>query len=129
MKVVKSCPNLHLDAGFLHFEHFAGHDRALLDVARLGEGSPSSCLTPSEDALLFDIDVEHHALTMSPFLKLSMTCSPEASSRGRTDDHAVDVAVETEEQTELGLVLDLASTVEPTGNFSTKTPGVARWSA
>src|SRR5690349_7085555 len=30
--------DLHLDTAFLHFEHFAGHDRALLDIARLGEG-------------------------------------------------------------------------------------------
>src|ERR1700722_16846517 len=29
--------DLYLDAAFLHLEHFAGHDRALLDVARLGE--------------------------------------------------------------------------------------------
>src|SRR6202041_1775260 len=29
--------DLHVDAAFLHVEHFAGHDRALLDVARLGE--------------------------------------------------------------------------------------------
>src|SRR5271156_2432103 len=30
--------DLHVDAAFLHVEHFAGHDRTLLDVARLGEG-------------------------------------------------------------------------------------------
>src|SRR3954463_8860743 len=30
--------DLDLDAAFLHFEHFASHDRALLDIAGLGEG-------------------------------------------------------------------------------------------
>src|SRR6266481_5197480 len=30
--------DLDLDAAFLDFEHLAGHDRALLDVAGLGEG-------------------------------------------------------------------------------------------
>src|SRR5580698_11462878 len=32
-----SSGDLHIDAAFLHLEHFAGHDRALLDVAPLGE--------------------------------------------------------------------------------------------
>src|SRR4030088_3033638 len=101
--------DLHLDAGFLHFEHFAGHDRALLDVARLGEGVAFELLDAERDALLFDIDVEHHGLDHVALLEvvdhlLARKLPVEVGQM----DHAVDVAFEPEEQAELGLVLDLA---------------------
>src|SRR4051812_15162435 len=101
--------DLHLDAGFLHFEHFASHDRALLDVARLGEGVAFELLHAERDALLFDIDVEHHGLDHVALLEVvdDLLARKLPVEVGQMD-HAVDVAVETQEQTELGLVLDLA---------------------
>src|SRR3954468_1831013 len=101
--------DLHLDAGFLHFEHFAGHDRALLDVARLREGIAFELLDAKRDALLFDIDVEHHGLDHVALLEVvdDLLARKLPVEVGQMH-HAVDVAVETEEQTELGLVLDLA---------------------
>src|SRR5688572_18255461 len=101
--------DLHLDAAFLHFQHFAGHDRALLDVARFGEGIAFELLDAERDALLLDIDVEHHGLDHVALLEvvdhlLARLLPVEVGEM----DHAVDVAVEPEEQAELGLVLDLA---------------------
>src|SRR4051812_15685646 len=101
--------DLHLDAGFLHFEHFASHDRALLDVARLGEGIALELLDAERDALLFDIDIEHDGLDHVALLEvvdhlLARKFPVEVAEM----DHAVDVAVEAQEQAELGLVLDLA---------------------
>src|SRR5216684_3851954 len=101
--------DLHLDAGFLHFEHFAGHDRALLDVARLREGVAFELLDAERDALLLDIDIEHHGLDHVALLEvvdhlLARKLPVEVGQM----DHAVDVALEPEEQAEFGLVLDLA---------------------
>src|SRR5689334_16091117 len=101
--------DLHLDTGLLHFEHFAGHDRALLDVAGLREGVAFELLDAERDALLFDIDVEHHGLDHVALLEvvdhlLARKLPVEVGEM----DHAVDVAFEAQEQTELGLVLDLA---------------------
>src|SRR6266702_3999332 len=101
--------DLHLDAGFLHFEHFAGPDRALLAVARFCEGVAFELLDAERDALLFDIDVEHHGLDHVALLEVvdDLLARKLPVEVGQMD-HAVDIAVETEEQTELGLVLDLA---------------------
>src|SRR5882724_9985700 len=101
--------DLHLDAGFLHFEHFASDDRALLDVARLREGVAFELLDAERDALLFDIDVEHHGLDHVALVEvvdhlLARKLPVEVGQM----DHAVDVALEAQEQAELGLVLDLA---------------------
>src|ERR1700748_1019989 len=101
--------DLTLDAAFLHFEHFAGHDRALLDVARLGERIALELLDAERDTLLFDIDVEHHGLDHVALLEvvdhlLARKLPVEVGQM----DHAVDVALEPKEQAELGLVLDLA---------------------
>src|SRR5271170_782107 len=52
--------DLDLDTAFLDLEHFAGHDRTLLDVARFGEGIALELLDAERDALLLDIDIEHH---------------------------------------------------------------------
>src|SRR5215203_727827 len=101
--------DLHLDAGFLHFEHFAGHDRALLDVARLREGVAFELLDAERDALLFDIDVEHHGLDHVALLEVvDHLFARKLPVEVRQMDHAVDVAIEAQEQAELGLVLDLA---------------------
>src|ERR1700688_4157836 len=101
--------DLNLDAAFLHFEHFAGHDRALLDVARLGEGVAFELLDAERDALLFDIDVEHHGLDHVALLEVvdHLLARKLPVEIGQMD-HAVDVALETQEQAELGLVLDFA---------------------
>src|ERR1700753_1339409 len=101
--------DLNLDAAFLHFEHFAGHDRTLLDVARLGERIALELLDAERDALLFDIDIEHDGLDHVALLEVvdHLLARKLPVEIGQMD-HAVDVALETEEQTELGLVLDLA---------------------
>src|SRR5882762_5831103 len=98
-----------LDATFLHLEHFAGHDRALLDVARLGEWIAFELLDAERDALLLDIDVEHHGLDHVALLEvvdhlLARKLPVEVGEM----HHAVDVALEAQEKSELGLVLDLA---------------------
>src|SRR3982074_609649 len=54
--------DLDLDATFLDLEYFAGHHRALLDVARLGERIALELLDAERDALLLDIDIEQHRL-------------------------------------------------------------------
>ncbi len=51
--------DLDLDAGFLHVGHLTGDDVALLHLAGVAIGSPSSCLMPARCAPLLDIDVEH----------------------------------------------------------------------
>src|SRR5665213_178838 len=101
--------DLDLDAAFLHLEHFAGHDRALLDVARLGERVALELLDAERDALLLDIDVEHHGLDHVALLEVvdHLLARKLPVEIGQMD-HAVDVAFETQEQAELGLVLDLA---------------------
>src|SRR6202165_4051267 len=104
-----SAGDLHLDAGLLHLKHFAGHDCALLDVARLGERIALELLDAERDALLFDIDVEHHGLDHVALLEVvdHLLARKLPVEIGQMD-HAVDIALEPEEQAELGLVLDLA---------------------
>src|SRR6185437_6032747 len=101
--------DLHLDAGFLHFQHFAGHDRTLLDVARLSERIAFELLDAKRDALLLDVHIEddgldHVALLVIVDDLLARSLPVEVGEV----DHAVDVAFEAEEQAELGLVLDFA---------------------
>src|SRR3981189_2292817 len=101
--------NPDLDATFLHLEYFAGHDRALLDVARLGERIALELLDAERDALLLDIDVEHHGLDHVALLEVvDHLLARKLPVEIRQMDHAVDIALEPEEQAELGLVLDLA---------------------
>ena len=91
--------------------HLAGDDAALLDVARAlgGERIAFELLDAERDALLLDVDVEHlgaHLVALLVLLDhlLAGTLPVEIGEM----DHAVDIAVEAEEQAELGLVLDLA---------------------
>src|SRR6202161_2605170 len=101
--------NPDVDATFLHLEHFAGHHRALLDVARLGERIALELLDAERNALLLDIDIEHHGLDHVALLEVvdHLLARKLPVEIGQMD-HAVDIALEPEEQAELGLVLDLA---------------------
>src|SRR5260370_11645449 len=49
--------DLDLDAAFLDLEHFAGHDRAHLDVPRLGQRTPLELLAPLGDPRLVPIPI------------------------------------------------------------------------
>src|SRR5215212_3388703 len=51
--------DLNVDAAFLHLEHFAGHDRALLDVAGLGKRIALELLDAKRNALLLHVNVKH----------------------------------------------------------------------
>src|SRR3984957_5120426 len=101
--------DLDLDAAFLYLKDFAGHDRALLDVARLGERIAFELLDTKRDALLFDIDIEYHGLDHVALLEVvdHLLARKLPVEIGQMD-HAVDVALEAQEKSELGLVLDLA---------------------
>src|SRR5215471_2613217 len=101
--------DLHLDTALLHFEHFAGHDRALLDIARLGEGVAFELLDAERDTLLLDVHIEHHGLHhVALLVVVDHLLARKLPVEVGEVDHAVDVALEAEEQAELGLVLDLA---------------------
>src|SRR5262249_45075492 len=101
--------DLHVDTAFLHVKHFASHHRALLDIARLGERIAFELLDAKGDALLLDIDVEHHGPDhVALFEVVDDLFARKLPVEIGEMDHAVDVALEPEEQTEFGLVLDLA---------------------
>src|SRR5262245_7940468 len=104
--------DLHVDAGLLHLGDLGGDDRALLEVAGgagLGEGVALELLDAERDALLLDVDVEHLGAHHVALLVLVDDLLARAFPvEVRQVHHAVDVAVEAEEQAELGLVLDLA---------------------
>src|ERR1700694_5135315 len=110
--------DLDLDSRLLDLEHFAGHHRALLDVARLGERIALELLDAERDALLFDIDIKHHGLDHVALLEVvdHLLARKLPVEIGQMD-HAVDVALEPEEQTEFGLVLDLALDRRPHREF------------
>src|SRR5262249_43199805 len=104
--------DLHVDAALLHLGHFAGDDRALLEVAggaRLGERIAFELLDAARDALLLHVDIEHLGADPVALLELvdHLLAGALPIEVGEVN-HAVDVAVEPEEQAELGLVLDLA---------------------
>src|SRR5262249_45953279 len=101
--------DLHLDAAFLHLQHLAGHHRTLLEVAGSIHRVALELLDAEGDALLLDVDVEHLGLDLVALLVLvdHLLAWPLPVEVGETH-HAVDVAVEAKEETELGLVLDLA---------------------
>src|SRR5271168_907047 len=112
-----SARELDFDAAVLDLEHFAGHDRALthLALARvlahlLGrERIAGELLDAERDALLLDIDIEHHGAYSVALLELvDHLLARTRPVEVREMHHAVDVAVEADEQAEFGLVLDLA---------------------
>ena len=104
--------DLHFEAAFLDVGDFAGDDRALLESRRAAPGVHRiavELLDAERDALLLDIDVEnlrldHVALLVLFDHLLARTLPVEVGEM----DHAVDIAVEAEEQAEFGLVLDFA---------------------
>src|SRR6266699_84128 len=101
--------DLHVDARLLDLGDLAGDDRALLEIAGLRERIRLELLDAERDALLLDIDVEHLRLDLVALLVLldhllARTLPVEIGEM----HHAVDVAVEAEEEAELGLVFDLA---------------------
>src|ERR1700719_977569 len=111
--------DLHVDAAFLHVHDFASNDGTLLELAgsagfgrgrRAGAGAAAGQLLDAErDALLLDVDVEHLRLDLVALLVLldDLLARPFPVEVGQVH-HAVDVAVEAEEEAEFGLVLDLA---------------------
>src|SRR3954452_15018528 len=101
--------DLHVDAAFLHFDHFAGHDRTLFDVARLRKRVALELFDAKRDALLLDINVEHHGFHhVALFEVVDHLLARKLPVEIGQMHHAVDIAFEPEEQAELGLVLDLA---------------------
>src|SRR5205085_2530053 len=101
--------NLHVDAGLLDLGDLGGDDVALLEVAGRRHRVALELLDAERDTLLLDIDVQHLGLDLVALLVLldhllARTLPVEIGEM----DHAVHIAVEAEEQAELGLVLDLA---------------------
>ena len=81
----------------------------LLELAGIREGIARELLDAERDALLLDVDVEHlgaHDVALLELVDdlLARTVPVEIGEV----DHAVDIALEADEQAELGLVLDLA---------------------
>src|SRR5262245_58908537 len=101
--------DLHVDARLLHLDHLTGHDRAFLEIAGALHGIVCELLDAERNALLLDIDVEHLGPDLVALLVLldHLLARPLPVEVGEVD-HAVNVAVEAEEEPELGLVLDLA---------------------
>src|SRR5690606_3493452 len=100
---------LHLQAAVLHLENLAGDDLALPQLAGIGEGVARQLLDAQRDALLLDVHVENLSANHVALLEvvddlLARTVPVEV----REVDHAVHVVLETDEETEFGLVLHLA---------------------
>ena len=77
--------------------------------AALGDAAALELLHAERDPLLLDVDVEHdrlHHLALA--VQVQRLLAGHAPGDVRHVDHAVDVAVEADEQAELGRVLDLA---------------------
>src|ERR1700737_2125651 len=90
-----SARDLDRDTAFLDLEHFAGHDRALLDVAGLGEGIAFELLDAERDALLLDIHIEHHGFHHVALLVIvDHLLARKLPVQVGQMHHAVDVALE-----------------------------------
>src|SRR5215469_9828461 len=109
---VLGADDLDLDAALLDLQHLAGDDRAFLEIAggRIGHhGVLGELLDAERDALLLDINVENlrlHLVALLVFLD-DLLARALPVEIGQVN-HAVDVAVEAEEQAEFGLVLHFA---------------------
>src|ERR1700742_3266112 len=100
-----------LEAGFLHFRHFQRDHRVLLQLAgrTLRHRIARELLDAERNALLLDVDVEHLGLDhVALLVVVDHLLARTLPVQVRQMDHAVDIAVEAEEQAELGLVLDFA---------------------
>src|ERR1700677_132942 len=126
--------DLHVDATFLHVDHFAGDDGTLLQLAasRFGAGAGTGAavggctglgevLDAERDALLLDVDIEHLGRNLIALLVLfdDLLARTFPIQIGQMH-HAVDIAVEPEKQAEFGLVLDLALNHRAGGIFLEK---------
>src|SRR4029453_8627874 len=105
--------DLHLEAAVDHRENLDGDDVALLGAAARGRAGRDAAtlklLDAKADALLLDVDVEHLRRNGLAFaMEVESFLARHAPGDVRHVDHAVDVALETDEQAELGRVLDLA---------------------
>src|SRR5206468_4308796 len=115
--------NLHVETGVLDRADVYGHDIALVDArtaARCSTGTWASTgalagaaafelLHAKRNPLLLDIDVEHLRLDqLTLAVELKGFLARDAPGDVRHVDHSVDIALEADEQPELGRVLDLA---------------------
>jgi hypothetical protein len=106
--------DLNLEAAVAHFEHGHGDGLVLVDAggacaAALGDAAALELLHAEADPLLLDVDVENHGLhRLALAMQVERFLAGHAPGDVRHVDHAVDVAVEADEQAELGRVLDLA---------------------
>src|SRR5205085_1699286 len=77
--------------------------------AAFGDAAALQLLHAERDPLLLDVDVEHHGLHhLALAVEIEGLLAGHAPGDVRHVDHAVHVAVEADEQAELGRVLDLA---------------------
>src|SRR5690606_12638952 len=96
------------DAARIDRRHGAGDHRALLQFAERLEGIVAQLLDAEADALLLDIDVEHLRLDhLALLVVLDRLFAALVPVQIGQMDHAVDAAVQADEEAELGDVLDL----------------------
>src|SRR6202142_1060826 len=123
MKVVKSVPEIFTSMPLSFTSSTSQVTTApFLTSPGSANGSASSCLTPSEMRSFSTSTSSTTALTMSPFLKLSITCSP-GSFQSRSDRWTIPSTSPSSPRNRPNSVLFLTSpsTADPTGNFSTNT--------
>ncbi|EBA07376.1 hypothetical protein SSE37_21295 [Sagittula stellata E-37] len=118
----------HLDAAVLDGRHFDSHDGTALHAAgRLCELVATQRLDRERDTLFLDVDFGHHGLddvALAVFLDGFFAALVPAEV-GEVN-HAVDLARQADEQTELGDVLDLALDLRALGvRFGEHFPRVA----
>src|SRR5262249_15875180 len=96
----------------LHLRDLASDDRTLLEVARsacLGERIALELFDTERDAFLLDVYIKHlGAYAISLLVLIDDLFARPLHCEIRQVHHAVYVAIQTEEQAELGLILDLA---------------------
>src|SRR5262245_20634077 len=96
----------HVDAARFYLRHLASHHRAFLEIAGGLHRIARKLLDAQRDTLLLDIDVEYLGFNLVALLVfldhlLAWALPIEIGEM----DHAVDIPVEAEEETELGLIL------------------------
>src|SRR5712671_1381970 len=111
------------EAAFLDFRDLAGDEADLLDVTGTfsREQIAFKLLDAERNPLFFDIDIEHLGTNLVALLVFvdHLFARPLPIEIGEMD-HAVHVAVETEEETDFRLVLDLAFDCRPGWVFLNK---------
>src|SRR5262245_18199092 len=101
--------DLHLDAVVLDLDHLAGDGVALLDAGDLLHRIAGDLLDAQRDALLLGVDIEHHGFDdVALLVVLDRLLAGPSPIQIREVGHAVDIALEADEQAEFGDVLDLA---------------------